>query len=173
MHLTFSHIAGEKQNAELGSNWLLINVATEFLQKHLSCLTFSFDDEAQQWILLLSSAWHVEGKKWIEKDSREVEQVEKKESEWKGRNVKKSSMKLCLGLSTAENVPRFRTHHLQSKQRRMERQLKIRWTRENTSFEHLELLQGSDKSSDMTASTMREWFQKASIRTIWEKSRIW
>ena len=38
---------------------------------------------------------------------------------------------------------------------------------------HLELLRGSDKSSDMTASTMREWYQKASIRTLWEKSRIW
>ena len=63
-------------------------------------------------------------------------------------------MKLCPRLSTAENVPKFRTHHLQSKQRRMERQLTIRWTRENTSFEQLELLQGSDKSNDMTASTV-------------------
>ena len=142
------------QNSGAIGSW-----STEFLQKHLSCLTFLFDDEAQQWILLLSSARHVEGKKWIEKDSREVEQVEKKESEWKGRNVKKSSMKLCLGLSTAENVPRFRTHHLQSKQRRMERQLKIRWTRENTSFEHL---QGSDKSIDMTASTVE-------ASTLWEE----
>ena len=71
-------------------------------------------------------------------------------------------MKLCLRPSTAENVHRFLTHHLNSEQRRMERQLKIRWTRENTSFEHLELLQGSDKSSDMTASTVE-------ASTLWEE----
>ena len=119
------------QNAEFGSNWLLINRVSS-KTSFLSHILVRWRGAAVDSSVIFSAT------RWREEMNWKGQQggwTGWKEGEWvKRRNVEKSSMKLCPGLSTAENVPRFRTHHLQSKQRRMERQLKIRWTRENPSF---------------------------------------